>query len=64
MRNYTWWQQCVMFVVMTGCVIAILLATANNPSADELWRGGLGAAVAALGVKLFDASQRTGGGGV
>jgi len=34
-----WWQYCVVAVVVTTCVTGFMMVTANNPSADDFWRG-------------------------
>jgi len=34
-----WWQYCLLAVVLTGCLVVFMMCTANNPSADDFWRG-------------------------
>lgn len=41
-------QLCVVAIVVTACMIAFMMATASNPSADDFWKalgtGGMGVA--------------------
>ena len=50
-----WWHRCAELSVMTGCCCASLLVLANNPSADEIYKG------LASGVAAFFISQFTSG---
>ena len=51
---------CFMAVVITGCAIAFMMLTANNPSADDMFRA-LG--VAGGGIASFLAGKHLGGRG-
>jgi hypothetical protein len=48
----TWasvFQRGVQWIILTACVCAVMLVTANNPSADDVLRPILGIIVGALG---------------
>ncbi len=53
-------QECISIVVATGCVVVVLLMTANNPSADEFWRGIPAALIGYGGAKVTGAFSKRG----
>lgn len=51
--NLKWRHVGVVIILCTGCVTVSMTLTANNPSADDFWRGvvgGLFGGVAGAGV--------------
>jgi hypothetical protein len=54
------WQRIIAVLVAVGCVVGVLLLTAQNPSADEVTRGapaGVAGIVAFIILKLFEAKE-------
>ena len=43
----------VKTTVATACIVAVLIATAQHPSADELFRGGLAGLVTAFASMMI-----------
>ena len=53
-----WWKICCLMIVGTACAVIFMMLTADNPSADDFWRGigsfGMGAGSAILGRKFLN----------
>lgn len=50
-------REVVQMLVATACVILVLLVMANNPSADEFYKGVPAALVGYLGSRLSSGAQ-------
>jgi hypothetical protein len=48
-----WLQQVALMVLTTGCVVAVLMVTANDPSQDDLERGLVAGFVGHMTARLF-----------